>query len=87
KREREAESMLSPLKKLAKDFKERELLRSREIMKDSMILSSAFLVPKKNEKEFDKRVEALMEKYDKRTKFIYIGPIPAFNFVELHLVV
>ena len=86
-REREAEKILSPLKKLAVDFKERELLRSREVMKDSMILSSAFLVPKRNEKEFDKKVQVLVEDYDKRIKFIYMGPIPLFNFVELHLIV
>ncbi len=87
KREREAQKILTPLKKLAVDFKERELLRSRDIMKDSMILSSAFLVPKKNEEEFDKRVEALIKEYYERIKFIYMGPIPPFNFVELHLIV
>ena len=87
KREKEAEKIFSSLKELAVDFKERELLRSREIMKDSMILSSAFLVPKKNEKEFDKRVDALTEEYAERIKFIYMGPIPPFNFVELHLIV
>jgi len=86
-REREAEKILSPLKKLAVDFKERELLRSREVMKDSMIISSAFLVPKRNGKEFDKKVQVLVEDYDKRIKFIYMGPIPPFNFVELHLIV
>ncbi len=85
KREREAQKILGHLKKLAVDFKERELLRHREIMKDSMICSSAFLVPKKNEEEFDKKVEALIEEYNKRIKFIYMGPIPAFNFVELVL--
>jgi len=85
KKEKEAQKILSPLKKLAVDFKERELLRSRDIMKDSMILSSAFLVPKKNEKEFDKRVGALVKDYDRRIKFIYMGPIPPFNFVELIL--
>lgn len=87
KREREAEKILNPLKKLATDFKERELLRSREIIKDSMILSSAFLVPKKNEKEFDKIMEALTKEHGERIKFIYMGPIPPFNFVELHLAV
>ena len=85
KRESEAQEIISPLKKLAVDFKERELLRSREIMKDSMILSSAFLVPKGNEKEFDKRVEALTGEHGGRIKFIYMGPIPPFNFVELIL--
>jgi len=85
KRENEAHKILSPLKKLAVKFKERELLRSPEPLKDSMILSSAFLVPKKNEKEFDKKVEAFTKEYGERIKFIYIGPIPPFNFVELHL--
>ena len=87
KREEEAQRILSPLKKLAVDFKERELLRSKDVMKDSMILSSAFLVSKENEKEFDKGVEAFIKEYDKRIKFIYVGPIPLFNFVELHLIV
>ena len=85
KREREAQKILSPLKKLAVDFKERELLRSREVMKDSMILSSAFLVSKDNEKEFDERVQAFVKDYEQRIKFIYMGPIPPFNFVSLVL--
>lgn len=85
KREKEAEQLLGSLKEITSDFKERELMRSAEPMKDSMILSSAFLVSKENEKEFDKRAKALIEKHETRIKFIYIGPIPPFNFVELHL--
>ena len=85
KREREAQKILSPLNSLSVKFKERELLRSREPLKDNMILSSAFLVPKKNEKEFDEEVQVLVKDYDQRIKFIYMGPIPPFNFVELHL--
>lgn len=85
KREREAEKILSPLKKLAKDFKERELLRSRGSLKDSMILSSAFLVSKDNEKEFDRKAETLINEYNGRIKFTYVGPIPPFNFIELIL--
>ena len=85
KRESETEKILGPLKKLAVDFKERELLRSSDVMKDSMILSSAFLVSKKKGQEFDEKVEELIKKYENRIKFIYMGPIPPFNFVELHL--
>jgi len=85
KRESDAQKILNSLKKLAEDFKQRELLKSREIMKDSMICSSAFLVPKKKEKEFDQKVRALIKEHDERIKFIYIGPIPPFNFVELIL--
>ena len=85
KRESEAKKILGPLKKLAVKFKERELLRSSDVMKDSMILSSAFLVSKESEKEFDKKVEAFTKEYGERIKFIYMGPIPPFNFIELHL--
>lgn len=85
KRERGAQMILGPLKKLAVDFKERELLKNREPIKDSMICSSAFLVAKENEKEFDKKVGVLIKENDKRIKFTYVGPIPPFNFVELHL--
>jgi len=87
KREIEAQKILNPLKKLAVDFVERELLRHREIMQDSMIFSSAFLVPKEQEQKFDKRMQALIRKQSEKIKFIYIGPIPPFNFVELHIVV
>lgn len=87
KRENEAQKILAPLGKLAVDFKERELIRYSEPLKDSMILSSAFLVSKKNEKGFDKRVEALIKENERQIKFIYIGPIPPFNFIELHLIV
>jgi len=85
KRQEEMIEILTPLKKLAVDFKERELMRQRDILKDSMILSSAFLVPKENEDKFDKRVESLIKKYERRMRFTYVGPIPPFNFVELHL--
>lgn len=85
KRQKEMIELLTPLKKLAVDFKERELIRQREILKDSMILSSAFLVPKENEDEFDRRIESFIKKHKRRMRFIYVGPIPPFNFVELHL--
>lgn len=81
KREKEAEKILQPLKKLAADFKERQRIG------DSMILSSAFLVPRKNEKAFDIQVSQLRRIYGARIRFLYIGPIPPFNFVELKLVI
>ena len=84
-REKKAQKILKPLKAISVDFKEREVLRSKEPLKDSMILSTAFLVQKEKEKEFDKKVEELIKEYDKSIRFIYIGPIPPFNFVELHL--
>ncbi|MDP2934435.1 MAG: GvpL/GvpF family gas vesicle protein [bacterium] len=79
KREKEKEEILKPLKKIADDFKENKLLG------DSMILNVAFLVKKTKEKEFDKKVNNVGGKFDGRIKFLYVGPMPPFNFVELHL--
>ena len=79
KREREERKILGPLKELAVDFKERERRG------DVIITSSAFLVPKEKEKEFDKRVRLLRDEHGERIQFIYVGPIPPFNFVELEL--
>lgn len=81
KRAKEAENILNPLKKLAADFKERQR------MGDSMILSFAFLVPKKNEKAFDEKMRELRKMHEPRIRFTYVGPLPPFNFVELRLIV
>ncbi|MFH1392334.1 MAG: GvpL/GvpF family gas vesicle protein [bacterium] len=77
KREKEAQKIIQALDKLAVDFK------SRACFGDAMIFNSAFLVSKKKEKKFDKRVEEIGKKYDNRIKFIYVGPVPPYNFVNL----
>lgn len=79
KRETEKKQILEPLIKIAEDLKENKILG------EDMILNAAFLVKKTNEKEFDKKVNDLGEKFDRRIKFIYVGPLPPFNFVGLHL--
>ncbi|MBI5123349.1 GvpL/GvpF family gas vesicle protein [Candidatus Roizmanbacteria bacterium] len=79
KKEREAREILKPLKKIAEDFKE------NKVQLDQVIFNTAFLVSKEKEKEFDKEVSALSEKYDGRIKFFYVGPLPPYNFIELVL--
>jgi len=77
KRAKEAQKILGPLKKLAADCAERNLVG------ESMIFNSAFLVPKAKEKEFDQRVEEIGQEHNQRIKFIYVGPVPPYNFVNL----
>jgi hypothetical protein len=77
KKERETSTILKPLKKIAEDFKE------NKVQLDQVIFNTAFLVPKEKEKEFDEEVLKLGEKYDGMIKFLYVGPLPPFNFVEL----
>jgi len=77
KKEREAREILEPLKKIAEDFKE------NKAQLDQVIFNAAFLVSKGKEKEFDEEVSKLGEKYDGKIKFLYVGPLPPFNFVKL----
>ena len=79
KKEREANTILKPLKKIAEDFKE------NKVQLDQVIFNAAFLISKEKEKEFDEKVSKLGEKYDGRIKFLYAGPLPPFNFVKLEL--
>lgn len=81
KREEEKEKILRPLERIADDLKE------NKIFGEDMILNAAFLVEKSKEKEFDKQVNALGQQYGKTVKFIYVGPLPPFNFLKFHLTV
>ncbi len=77
KKEKEGKEILDLLKKISFDF------RANELVGDKVIVNAAFLVDKAREKEFDNRVEELIEKYDERVKFKYVGPAPPFNFVNI----
>ena len=48
-----------------------------------MIMNSAFLVDKKMEPEFDRKVGEITVKYDDKIKFRYVGTVPPFNFVNV----
>jgi len=50
-----------------------------------MLLNSSFLVDKNKEKDFDKRVNELAQKYENQLKFKYVGPVPPYNFVNIKL--
>ena len=38
---------------------------------------------KEREAEFDRAVSELGEKYGDRVKFIYVGPLPPYDFVDM----
>ncbi len=50
---------------------------------DSMFINAAFLVDKGREKEFDNIMCDLGEEFKKRVKFLYAGPLPVFNFINI----
>lgn len=77
KKDKEAKELLSVLRELSVDS------RTNKTYGDRWILNAAFLVDKSLEREFDERMDELSERYAERIDFKYVGPIPAFNFVEM----
>ncbi len=52
---------------------------------DKMILNAAFLVDRDKADEFDHKVQEIAQHYDGRLRFLYTGPWPPYNFVNIRL--
>ncbi|MPZ15136.1 MAG: hypothetical protein GEU73_12055 [Chloroflexi bacterium] len=52
---------------------------------DKMILNAAFLIERGKAAEFDHTVQEIAQSYDGRLRFLYTGPWPPYNFVNIHL--
>lgn len=77
KKEKEAKDIVSALKDVATDYK---LTRT---VGDQMFMNASFLVDKGREKEFDNTMDDLSDRFKTRIKFMYAGPLPVFNFVNI----
>lgn len=77
KKEKEAEKIVDELRRTAFDHK------LNTTMSDEMFINAAFLVDKGREKEFDNIMDDLSEKHKDRVKFMYVGPLPPYNFVNI----
>ncbi|MDP3048597.1 MAG: GvpL/GvpF family gas vesicle protein [Thermodesulfovibrionales bacterium] len=77
KKEEEAEKIVDALRKTAFDYK------LNKTIGDVMFINAAFLVDKGREKEFDNIMDDLNNEYKNRIKFMYTGPLPVFNFVNI----
>ena len=77
KKAREAAQILESLRHIACDTRENPVLATR------IVLNAAFLVDKTREPEFDGAVTGLDGKLGKRIAIRYVGPVPAYNFVNI----
>lgn len=77
KKAREAEGIVGALRRTAFDYK------FNKTVGDEMFVNAAFLVDKGREKEFDNIMCDLGEEHKARVKFMYTGPLPVFNFVNI----
>jgi hypothetical protein len=77
KKEKEAQDIVDVLKRTFVDH------RLTKTICDEMFMNAAFLVDKDREKEFDNIMDELSREYNDRIKFMYAGPLPVFNFVNI----
>jgi len=77
KKEKEAERIVDVLRRMAFDYK------LNKTIGDDMFINAAFLSDKGREKEFDNVMDDLSDKYKERVRFMYAGPLPVFNFVNI----
>lgn len=77
KKEAEQDGIVDALRRTAFDHK------LNKITGDEMFVNAAFLVDKGREKEFDNIMDDLSDEYQNRIKFMYTGPLPVFNFVNI----
>lgn len=77
KRERDSGQLLSALKPLAEDMREKEAITDR------MVLNAAFLIDGSSQEEFDRTIQELDAEMGDRMMFKYIGPVPPYNFVSI----
>jgi hypothetical protein len=77
KKDEEAEKTVASLKGSAFDYK------LNNTIPDEMFINASFLVSKGREKEFDNIMEELSEANEDRVKFLYVGPLPPYNFVNV----
>lgn len=77
KKEKEAQEIVDFLRRTSFEYK------LNKTVGDEMFMNAAFLVDKGREKEFDNIMDDLSEEYKDRIKFMYAGPLPVFNFVNI----
>ncbi len=77
KKDGEAASIITPLRRLARSCVE------NPVILDRMIANVAFLVDKAEEVEFDQAVATLDEERGERITFRYVGPVAPYNFVNI----
>ena len=79
KKEREGHELLNGMKRISVDH------RLGKSIGDKMLLNAAFLVDRAREREFDDLMERLDLRHRDRMKFVYVGPVPPYNFVNVTL--
>jgi len=77
KKQKQAQEIIDRLRRTSFEYK------LNKTIGDEMFMNAAFLVDKGREKEFDNIMDDLSGEYQDQIKFMYAGPLPVFNFVNI----
>ena len=58
-------------------------LDENKVADQDTLMYAAFLVSKKREQEFYSKLEELEKKYERKLKFLAVGPLPPYNFTKI----
>jgi hypothetical protein len=59
--------------------------KAHDLMDDTMVLNSAFLINKSRQEEFEQQVEQVNEKFEDKLNFRCVGPLPPYSFYTLEV--
>jgi len=59
--------------------------KESKITDQDAIMNASFLVDKRREQEFYNKLDELEKKYEKKLKFLCVGPLPPYNFTEIEI--
>ena len=77
KRQRQAQDIADRLRRSSYEHK------LNRTIGDEMFINAAFLVGRGREMEFDNVMDSLGEEFGHAIRFLYSGPLPVFNFVNI----
>jgi hypothetical protein len=77
KKEKQTEKIIDRLRRTSVEYK------LNDTIGDEMFMNAAFLIDKGREKEFDNIMDDLSDEFKDVVKFLYAGPLPVFNFVNI----
>lgn len=59
--------------------------RQNKVIGEKMILNAAFLVEREKTARFEARIQEIAQQYEGRLRFLFTGPWPPYNFVNIRL--
>jgi len=60
-------------------------LKENKITDQDTVMNASFLVDQKHEQEFYSKLDELERKYQKKLRFLAVGPLPPYNFTEIEI--